>query len=440
MNFGHLVNRDAEKALICALLVNPSVVEDVDELYGGDLSDGDFYYDDLRKIYKAIRELASKGADTFDPFLISAKAGVPDSLITEILAMGTPSVNAPEHAKMVHDLSLRRKIVVRASSFASEAYDIRKDVSEIAAKMGVVGAGKVNAVTALDAISATLRFEKNGKALPFHDEEEDVFSDLSFALGGGAHPSATHVFAATPQTGKTIFALFLAGLWSKKGKSVLYVTTEMSAENMMRRLILSGSSVSYSKYSLGEIGEQEIQAMIAASENLGERYKNVVFLETRNSSAVEAWVASNTPDVLIVDTLTAMDYSKSDGRVVGTGDNMSKLSSIALRYKIPVIVMHHIAVTVTGKPGLKDLVWARGDIASIADVVVCMWRNDLDEERNGGGVSPSLLKARELLPVPVNLTVAKNRFGISGVDITGSVGIELKAQRFVRVTERVLRM
>lgn len=117
----------AEQAVLCGVLVRPEVIADVVTVCDGD----DFYQLKNQRVFEAMVRLWSESSPIDAITVIDAlrragdfDRGVDDKYVLEIAAsnIDVPAM-APVHARIVHELSLKRGLAAMAADLASAAID-----------------------------------------------------------------------------------------------------------------------------------------------------------------------------------------------------------------------------------------------------------------------------------------------------------------------------
>lgn len=82
------------------------------------------------------------------------------------------------------------------------------------------------------------------------------FPSLDLLLNGGFRPGSLVILAARPSVGKSSFAQWLAHLLSKQGLKTLFLSLEMSCEELADRMVASAGRVDYSALQTGRMGQE----------------------------------------------------------------------------------------------------------------------------------------------------------------------------------------
>lgn len=175
---------------------------------------------------------------------------------------------------------------------------------------------------------------------------------LDRELGGGLLPASTAVLVAGTGRGKTAFALTLARNWASQGRSVLYLTTELSRWEVLARWIAPQADRPwrdiYLKSGFSDATYDEM-------DQIGDRLPDNLIVHPWNRDLdIEMLVATFADtigrlDVLIVDQLADIARSVVTGtdRRTPTAHVSGILKSLAVEKQIKVLVVHQVARHVT---------------------------------------------------------------------------------------------
>ena len=244
------------------------------------------------------------------------------------------------------------------------------------------------------------------------------FADLD-KLTHGLQKSELIILAARPSMGKTSLALNVAENVAlhhegdKKGRPVAVFSLEMSAEQLVRRMICCRARVSAHKLSEGFVSRELHGNLVAATDALMKA--PIVIDDTAGLEVMELRSRARQlqrkydAELIIVDYLQLLHYSQfaGEGRQNEVAKISSELKTMAKELHVPVLVLSQLsrAPEIRGKasvPKLSDL-RDSGAIEQDADVVLLLRRpcKYPDDDRS----------ADKTLAV---LDVAKNRNGPTG--------------------------
>src|SRR5262249_48343797 len=126
---------EAERAVLGALLLDPSAINDV---VGLPLAPDDFYRDHHARVYRAILALYERGerADLITLVEELSKRGELDTVggqteLTRLFDYAVTTANLDHHARIVVDKALLRKLILAAQQIAREAAAGRDEVRDV---------------------------------------------------------------------------------------------------------------------------------------------------------------------------------------------------------------------------------------------------------------------------------------------------------------------
>lgn len=205
--------------------------------------------------------------------------------------------------------------------------------------------------------------------------------------------------------GKSTFALNLA---DNIGGNVLFVSLEMSPEQLTAKRVARLTGIPAAKLLRGAVTDDDWQKIAIANSTLSEQG---VFINSRYDLSVQQiqLLAQSVPELkaVVVDYLGLIQPATRGG---STYENVSAISRelkrLAISLNIPVICLSQLSRAVEGRqnkrPMLSDL-RDSGAIEQDADAVMFLYRDDYYTGETTEGF-PSL----------VELEVAKNRHGQTG--------------------------
>lgn len=306
----------AEKSILGCLLSNNKFIKDLLLT----LSTKCFYSKPHQHIYEAIIDLHKEGiianiasvGDRLKKKRNLKKVGGEEYLKGLIEKVTNSEEDAIDYnAKLVKDSAMLRDMIiagleiqVRGRDATETPSDILKDFKE---KIDTIGAGIVSE-------DFSLKKEVNSAI----DELEDFakndgvrimtgFKDIDKLLGS-IRRKRLYMFGALPSMGKTSFLIYLAYNILMQGRSVLYVTVEMSNREILFRLMSALSQVPNEKFENPKLftGDDWSKVAMVASE-----VTSLPFYLNDNCYTVgEIYplVAKYKPAVTIVDFIDTMDW------------------------------------------------------------------------------------------------------------------------------------
>jgi replicative DNA helicase len=430
---------EAEQAVLGAIFVEPLCLSEVSLILKKPEM---FWRASHQHIYRAIQMLSSLGHE-IDWVSVAEqvrKAGVLDqcggadalhAYLSEISHAVPSAYGAERYAEIVRDRALKREIINRAGEVREMALDetltpgdviekLERDVFEIASQRFH---GETHSVQKLiqqvmdqQAKMKEWRLKHDGSALP---GLSSGYSDLD-GFTTGWKPGELIVVGARPGQGKTSLLLNLAENIAldtpnrrDDGKGgVLVFSLEMTATELVQRMMCANAGVDLSKVKLGLYNREEESELKQATGRLAQASIFVDDSFTLNLSEIRSKARrmkeSNDIDCVFVDYLQLIKDNDRIDRHLQIGNISRGLKALARELKIPVITAAQLNRGVEQRssrekrPMLSDL-RESGSIEQDADQVLLIHRKEPED----GAVDTSQIAEIELL-------VAKNRNGPTG--------------------------
>lgn len=373
---------EAEQSLLGSLLIDRDAILSIAPIVGDDA----FYDRRHRTLYAAIRRLYDRRVPADLTILIgdlesrdelSAAGGI--DYITGLLSMVPTAVHAPHYANVVQNQALRRRVIETGQFMVTVGYektDGEEAIAEATAAINAVAESKRTAAYLTGSDLQTRAYDR----LEQHHETTVPYGilDLDKQIGG-MRPGQLIVPAARPSAGKTAFAVQVAYSNLCAGRSVGFISLEMSEDEVTDRLIAIDSGVNMFAFRSGRAVEENGWAAISRS--VGRLGEWRIAVDAHCSGAVEDVMArarllyaAQDIDVLIVDYLQLMTVKKSkEGRVQEVSTISRSLKQIARELAIPVIAPAQLSRAIEHRnppvPLLSDL-RESGSIEMDADLVI----------------------------------------------------------------------
>ena len=228
-------------------------------------------------------------------------------------------------------------------------------------------------------------------------------------LGGGLLNSGFYLLAGRPGMGKTTLGLNIVRKVAKKGLPVLFVSLEMSKEQITQKLLALETGLSTQEL----VGKMDAQAVDRVTEAATQIHGLPLTLNRKPGATVSD--IANMARAVKGLAMICVDYVgliEPDNRQVKRYEGVSQVSRdlkrLALRLNIPILGLAQLNREVTGRtdkrPVISDL-RDSGGLEQDADGIILLHRPDYyDPEYKHDPVTPIILEA----------TIAKNRHGPTG--------------------------
>ncbi len=194
--------------------------------------------------------------------------------------------------------------------------------------------------------------------------------------------------------GKTTFALQVAEHIAKKGKSIAFVSLEMSDVQLITKMISRMARVNSRKIRNGNVEDKEFDEITKAAAELSE-YRFTILTQTNSIQQIEMEARrlknKDRLDLLIIDYLQLVRNSgKFNSREQEVGDISRTLKLLSLELNIPIIALCQLNRNASkAEPTLADI-RESGSIEQDADNVIFLYST----EDNQNTITVNLQKQR----------------------------------------------
>lgn len=378
-------NLEMERATLGSMLVSAEAIETATEI----LSGREFYREDHRAVFEAIRSLSQRNEPTdvltLEEELVSTGAMIRDGLRAFLFGLVdsvvTPS-NIEHYAREVLDKSLRRRLIDAASRIHSLAHsddlEIAEVLSEVEAEITDATTAKSGSTTEGIASLVSSTFE----LIERWSEEKRLITgiptgieDLDY-LTRGWQPENLIIVGARPSQGKTSLAAHFALTAARAGHAVYIVSQEMSKQSITIRLIQALGRIDGHRMRTGHLDDADWRRVGDTCIRLrgypitvSERQMTLSQLRTECRRLKRKRL-----DLVIIDYLQLI---QSEGRKENRTNEVSAIAEglhdLAVELKAAVIALSQLSRGVDARPDhrpvLADL-RDSGQVEAAADVVI----------------------------------------------------------------------
>ncbi len=426
----------AEQSLLGSVLIDPDSLNEVASLIRAD----DFYLQEHRQIFLAMQELflASKEIDvvTLIDRLVTTgvyeKSGGEDYIRTLIEAAPN-SLNIKDYARIIKDKSILRQLIEAANNISETAYSEQDKVASILdfAENEIFkiaqGRSTQNFKTIREVMEDVYRdlhtLSENPEAM---QGTKTGFSGLDQVLAGMGKTDLV-LIGARPGMGKTSFALNIATNVAKQThKKVCFFSLEMSAEQVVSRMLSSEARVNSYSMRTGQLTAEDWKHLALASSFLSDCD---ILIDDTSGLTVTAMKAKLRREknlgMVVIDYLGLM---QGDGRAENRVQEVSAISRalkiMAKELEVPVVCCAQLSrgpeSRNDNRPQLSDL-RDSGAIEQDADTVIFLYRSGYYKKDE----NPNEMAIAEVI-------VAKNRHGETR---TVRMGWDGKYTKFVTIQD-----
>ncbi|WP_314041057.1 replicative DNA helicase [Slackia exigua] len=400
-------NVEAEKSVLAACMLNEEAVDEI----ASSLSPENFYRPAHRLIFEGIANLADRHIP-IDQISLADRLAAEGQLeaaggrpyLVELANNTLSLTNWKSHSEIVRRASLQRDLIYASTNINALAYDAPDDASqtiEEAERMlfSVTQKRVGSSFTKVGDLLSTV-FDQIDELARHKDELAGVgtgFKDVD-DLFWGWRGGDLLILAARPAVGKTSFALNVAVNAAKHGASVALFSLEMSATQLVQRILCSEARVNLSKLRTGSLTDADWAPILSATDSLSkldlwiDDTPGLSLLEMRAKARRQ--LRDKERGLIIVDYLQLMQPTKArrDGnRSVEVAEISRGLKVLAKELDVPILSLSQLsrAVEMRGnkRPMLSDL-RESGSIEQDADIVMFIDRSTDEAEAEQDGRPP----------------------------------------------------
>ncbi len=415
-------NLEAEQSVLGSLLIDRDAIIRIASYVKSE----DFYVSANRTIFQAILELYNRREPT-DFITLSdelERRGALDAAgaiayLSDLLNTVPTAVHVEYYGRIVERTATLRRLIDAGSEIVAIGYQngVESQDALDAAESAIFSVSQRRASKDFQSIADVLdRFFDQIDYMQQHRGEvvgvATGFDGLD-QLTGGLQKSDLIIIAARPSMGKTALALGLAyGAAVQHGKTVGIFSLEMSAEQLVQRLLSTETGVDTHRLRLGQIDDNEWDRISRAFGRLAEAKIYIDDSATANVMDVRSRArhlqAEHGLDLVIVDYLQLMSSRRGENRVQEVAEITRGLKGLARELNIPVVALSQLSRAVETRaehrPLLSDL-RESGSIEQDADIVMFIYREDkYDESSEKKGIAEVIVAKHRNGPVgSVNL-------------------------------------
>jgi len=441
--------KELEEVVLGAMMVEKSAVNAVIDV----LQPESFYVEAYGEVFRAIQTLFNN-SEPIDLLTVTEqlrKDGKLDMLggshrVASLTSRVASSANVEFHARIIAQKHIQRELIRVSNAIIEKAYDETSDVfdllDEAESKLFEVAEGNIRKSyesmstvmrQALDDIESARNNEDGVSGVPsgFHDLDK---------ITGGWQRSDMIVLAARPGMGKTAFVLSMArNMAVDHDIPVAVFSLEMSAVQLVQRLISSETEINSDKFRKGNLEEHEYQQLHS---RCGKLSKAPLFIDdTPGLNIFELRAkcrrlkAQHGIDMVIIDYLQLMSAGSDKGNREQEISSISRsIKGIAKELDVPIIALSQLSRNVETRGGdkrplLSDL-RESGAIEQDADIVAFIYRAEyygITEHPDGidtAGLGELILaKHRHGALDTIKMKFVKNLAKFANYDTFGDLGM-----------------
>ncbi len=425
---------EAEMCALGAMVLSERAREQVREI----LTEEDFYRPAHRTIFSVMTALIDGGravdlmtvkSELQDRGVLTTVGGV-DYLIQ--IAESVPSAaNAVDYSEIVRDKATLRRLEEAGHKIVKVVHGTdtnAKDKVDEAERLVHEISRRENKNSFISVKDATRSFREDvdnlfetGTPILGHPSG---FYDLD-SMTGGLYGSDLTIVAARPAMGKTAFVLGIGQQVAAQGKGAVAVfSLEMSAKQLVRRMVSSRSQLSMSVLQKPNLSGDDYERLIDACEQL---YSLPLYVDDNSEiasyemrSKCRRLQSEQGLSLIIVDYLQLMKANrKTENRVQEVSEIARSLKSLSKELDVPVVALSQLSRTVEQRPDKRPMlsdIRESGSIEAEADLVMFIYRDSYYKAKEEGAMqeewNPDSVEEAEII-------IAKHRNGPTGKVMLG---------------------
>ncbi len=384
---------DVEQAVLGAIMVEPRADIPALEI----LKPESFYSEKHQKIFKAIIDLSTNHIQ-IDALTVKDQLEKNGDLefigghfyLAQLVQKVGSSVHLEEHTKIVAEKYIKRKLIQISNDLQKKAFDPATDIEDLLeySEKQIFDLAFENVSKAPKSINQIIKEAKD------HIEElskrettlsgvPSGFSSLD-RITSGWQPSDLVIVAARPSMGKTAFVLSMArNMAVDHDVPVAIFSLEMSAKQLVMRLIISETELESHKIKTGKLTPEEWQLLEEKTSALADA--QIYIDDTAGISLTELRAKCRNLKIqydiqmIIIDYLQLMSgpTDSKANREQEVSQISRGLKALAKELEVPVIALSQLNRSVESRPGkrpqMSDL-RESGAIEQDADLVILIHR------------------------------------------------------------------
>ncbi|HJW25436.1 MAG TPA: replicative DNA helicase [Rhodocyclaceae bacterium] len=392
---------EAEQSVLGGLLLDNQAWDRMGDL----LTDTDFYRDEHRRIFRAIKNLLehAKPADVVTVAEALDAAGEGDrtgglAYLGELAANTPSAANIRRYAEIVRERSVLRQLVAVTDEIAADALNpLGRDAQDILDEaetkiFKIAESGGANTEGFVHINPLLTQVVERIQELHDRDNPSDItgvpsgFTDLDQKTSG-MQPGDLIIVAGRPSMGKTAFALNIAEyVGVEAGLPVGVFSMEMGGAQLAQRMMASTGRLNSQGLRTGRLTDDEWSRLSYA---LGKLHEAPIHIDEtgglspgnlRARARRLARQYGGKLGLLVIDYIQLMSGNKpGENRATEVSEISRSIKSLAKELQVPIIALSQLSRKVEERtdkrPMMSDL-RESGAIEQDADVILMMYRDE----------------------------------------------------------------
>ncbi len=414
-------NLEAEQSVLGSILLDNEVYAQIE----GTLQAEHFYKESHRKIWRACERLFRRN-EPMDLVTLTEELRQTGELETVGsvpyligLADSVPTAAyAESYARIVAEKAVLRDLISASGSIMQTAYDQALPLEQILdkAESGIFELSSNKRTHAFEGMPSLVAdsFAQINELFTNPDPITGLrtgFKELD-NMTAGLQPSSLNVLAARPSMGKTALALTIGqAVALREGTTVGIFSLEMSAVQLVMRMLCSEARVDMSRVRNGQLSDRDFQRLADTAGRMSEAKifiddaADMTVMELRSRS--RRLMAEHNLGLIVIDYLQLMQGSSRSGGGENRQQEISNISrglkALARELDIPVLVLSQLSRAVESRPNKRPMLSdlrESGAIEQDADLVMFIYRDEYyDPHSEKQGIAEIILGKQRNGPV-----------------------------------------
>ncbi|MDQ5914649.1 MAG: replicative helicase [Pseudomonadota bacterium] len=392
---------EAEQSVLGGLLLDNQAYDKISDL----VSEGDFYRDEHRRIYRAIQRMLERAKPVDVVTVAEAIDAAGDTEHTGglaylgELAQNTPSAaNIRRYGEIVRERAILRQLVTAGDEIASSALnplgrEPKTLLDEAEAKVFAVAESGMRHQTGFQHINPLLtQVVERIQELHDRDNPSDItgiptgYNDLD-KMTSGLQPGDLVIVAGRPSMGKTSLALNMAEYVAiDYGAPVAVFSMEMGGAQLAMRMLASVGRLDQHRVRTGKLNDDEWSRLSYA---LGKIHEKAIYIdETPALNPIDLRARARRLHrqcgklgLIVIDYLQLMSgSSQGENRATEISEISRSLKSLAKELECPVIALSQLNRSLEQRPNKRPVMSdlrESGAIEQDADVIMFIYRDEV---------------------------------------------------------------
>src|SRR5690349_10121803 len=393
--------KDLEEAVLGAVMLEKGAFDTVVEI----LKPEAFYVDSHQRIYRAMQSLANK-SQPIDILTVVEELRMKEELdlvggpyyVTKLTNTVVSSANIEAHSRIILQKFIQRELIRISGEIISDAYEDSTDVFDLLdqAESKIYEVTSTHLRNNYETIDSVL-VKTIQRIEDLRHKNEDItgvpsgFPSLDRVTYGWQSTDLI-ILAARPAVGKTAFALNLArnaAMHPTKATGVALFSLEMSAAQLVQRILSAESEIWLEKISRGKMEEHEMKQLYARG--IQKLAQAPLFIDDTPAlniielrSKCRRLKNKHNIGLIIIDYLQLMSgttENRNSNREQEISNISRNLKALAKELSVPIIALSQLSRAVEQRgakdgsrvPQLSDL-RESGAIEQDADMVMFLYR------------------------------------------------------------------